>query len=63
MCDNDVCVYDLCDGYHHKDYWADWCPETMITTFGGAWYNIPEMKILHAPSEEEVKDWVSKQGG
>ena len=63
MCDKDVCVFDLCDGLHMKDYYADWCPETNTVTFGGGWFGIPEMIVDHPPSSEEVGDWARERGG
>lgn len=58
MCNKDVCVYDLCDGRAMKDYWADYCPETKLTTFGGnGWFNIPQMYSEHEPTESEVSAW------
>ena len=58
MCDKDICIYDLCDGYHMADYCADWCPETKLVTFGGWWNVVEPMSIDHEPTELEIQTWV-----
>lgn len=55
-----VCVLDLCDGLHMRDYYASWCPFDKVVLFGGALTRVPKMPAEEPPSEEQVWEWARK---
>ena len=60
LCDEAICIIDFAGNFKHKGFWADWCPNSNRVVFGGHWWNIPDMKIDHVPSEKEVDEYVAK---
>lgn len=55
-----VCIEDFCgtdERCYPKEYWADWCSECHIVTFGGEWNDIPSMQSETEPTSEQVHVW------
>lgn len=68
---NMVCIEDFQgwarpsqgDWFTECTYWADWCPQCKVTTFGGYWAHIPSLKSDLQPSSDAVHLYAEIFGG
>ena len=60
-----VCIVDFCGSCAGLpcSFWADWWTDAKVVTFGGDWYEVPDMPSAEEPTQEAVSEWAHANGG
>lgn len=65
FCDLHVCVEDFCGQCASGpiQFWADWCGGLKTVWFGGAWGDVPELKVETCPDIADLIPHIEANDG
>ena len=54
-----ICIEDFAGNNRQPGFWADWWPARSVVTFGGAWFDVPDMPSATRPTDSDCMAWAN----